>query len=116
MEGADVAKTSDDTAKLLQEIAAWPEEQRGIGERLHALVTEAVPELRPKLFYGQPGYARSGPVLVFFRNDAGLISFGISEKATFSTTEPLVPSAWFVNSLDADAERLLAAVVRAAAG
>ena len=107
---------SDDTAKLLEKIAAWPEQQRAIGERLHALVTEAVPELRPTLFYGQPGYARSGPVLVFFRNDDGLVSFGISEKAAFPTTDPLVGSAWFVNSLDADAERRLAGVVRAAAG
>lgn len=107
---------SDDAAKVAERIAAWPAEQRVIGERLHTIVTEAVPELRPKLYYGQPGYARSGPVLVFFRNDDGLISFGLTEKAGFSTTDPIVESAWFVNGLDADAERRIAEVVRAAAG
>ena len=108
--------TTGDTAKLLGKIAAWPGPQRSLGERLHALVTEAVPELRPKLFYGQPGYTLGGPVLVFFRNDDGLISFGMSEKASRSTTDPLVTSAWFVNGLDDDAEQRLTAFVRAAAG
>lgn len=110
------AGKSDDAAKLLEKIATWPEEQRVIGERLHEIVMDAVPDLRPKLYYGQPGYARTGPVLLFFRNDDGLLSFGLSEKARFSTTDPLVESAWFVNALDADAERRIAAVVRAAAG
>ena len=106
----------DPTAELLAKIAAWPAEQRPLGERLHALVTEAVPELRHELYHGQPGYTRGGPVLVFFRCDDGLVSFGLSEKAHRSTTEPLVESAWFVNGLDADAERRLTAVVQAAAG
>lgn len=107
---------TDDTAKLLDRIGAWPEAQRATGERLHAVVMDAVPDLRPTLYYGQPGYARSGPVLVFFRNDDGLISLGLTEKASFSTTDPLVESAWFVNGLDEEAERKIAAVVRAAAG
>ncbi|MCZ2860565.1 hypothetical protein [Blastococcus sp. VKM Ac-2987] len=117
-EGTTVARTTrtDDAAKLLEKIAAWPEEQRAVGERLHALVVAAVLELRPRLYYGQPGYARGGPVLVFFRNDDGLISFGLTEKANRSATDPLVESAWFVNALDAAAERRLTAVVRTAAG
>lgn len=110
------SKKSDGAAALLEKIAAWPAEQRVIGERLHAIVMDAVPELRPKLYYGQPGYARTGPVLVFFRNDDGLISFGLTEKASFSTTDPIVESAWFVNAIDAAAERRIAAAVRAAAG
>lgn len=109
------ARTDEETT-LLEKIAAWPEEQRRIGERLHVIVMEAVPDLRAKLYYGQPGYARSGPVLVFFRNDDGLVSLGLTEKATYSTTEPIVESAWFVNALDADAEQRIATVVRAAAG
>lgn len=58
---------------------------------------------------------RTGPVLVFFRNDDGLISFGLTEKASFSTSAPLVESAWCINGLDNDAEERIAAVVREAA-
>lgn len=69
---------------------------------------DAVPELRPQLYYG--------PVLVFFRHDDGLTSFGLTENAGLSTTDPLVEPAWLVNGLDADVERRIAEVVRAAAG
>ncbi len=105
-------KKTDETSKVLAKIEAWPDEQRKIGERLHGIIMDAVPDLRPKLYYGQPGYARSGPVLVFFRNDEGLMSFAFTEKAAFSTSSPLVASAWFVNGLDADADQKITAIVR----
>jgi hypothetical protein len=105
-------KKTDETSKVLAKIDAWPDEQREIGERLHNIIMAAAPDLRPKLYYGQPGYARSGPVLVFFRNDEGLMSFAFTEKAAFSTSSPLVASAWFVNRVDADAEEKITAIVR----
>ena len=44
-------------------------EDRAIGERIHAIVTEAAPELVPKTWYGMPAYTnRDGKVVVFFRN------------------------------------------------
>lgn len=112
-----MAKKADETGTILATIASWPDEQRQIGERLHAAITEAAPDLRPKQYYRQPGYAHAGgPVIVFFRNDDGLMSFGLTEKATFSATTPLVPSASFVNRIDADAEQRIATIVRDAAG
>ena len=51
-----------------------------IGERLHEIIMETAPELKPRLWYGMPGYAKDGPVLVFFRKDA-YGTFGITEKS-----------------------------------
>jgi uncharacterized protein YdhG (YjbR/CyaY superfamily) len=43
---------------------------RKIGERIHAIVKDAAPDLTPKTWYGMPAYARDGKVVVFFRDAA----------------------------------------------
>ena len=55
-----------------------PQPDRATAERLHAVVTDAAPELLPKLYYGQPGWAKAGKVIVFFRS-------GLMDKARYST-------------------------------
>ena len=43
----------------------------GAGERIHALVKKAAPNLTPKTWYGMPAYAdKDGKVVVFFRDAA----------------------------------------------
>jgi hypothetical protein len=42
---------------------------RALGKRIHAIVTEAAPELMPKTWYGMPAYAnKDGKVVCYFRN------------------------------------------------
>ena len=44
---------------------------RAIGERIHAIVKDAAPELTPKTWYGMPAYAnKDGKAVVFFRDAA----------------------------------------------
>ena len=44
-------------------------DDRAIGERIHAIVKKAAPELRPKTWYGMPAYAnKDGKAVVFFRD------------------------------------------------
>jgi uncharacterized protein YdhG (YjbR/CyaY superfamily) len=44
---------------------------RKIGERIHAIVKDAAPDLTPKTWYGMPAYAdKNGKVVVFFRDAA----------------------------------------------
>ena len=43
-------------------------DDRALGERIHAIVKDAAPDLVPRTWYGMPAYARDGKVLVFFRN------------------------------------------------
>jgi uncharacterized protein YdhG (YjbR/CyaY superfamily) len=52
---------------LLKSIAAMPDDQRIIAERVHAIVSEAAPALLPKTWYGQPAWTNAdGKVVVFF--------------------------------------------------
>jgi len=46
-------------------------EDRKLGERIHALVKKAAPNLTPKTWYGMPAYANEdGKVVLFFRDAA----------------------------------------------
>ena len=53
---------------VLAKIAAMPEPDRGIGERLHAVIRANAPVLAPKLWYGMPAYARDGKVVCVFQS------------------------------------------------
>jgi uncharacterized protein YdhG (YjbR/CyaY superfamily) len=46
-------------------------EDRALGERIHALVKKAAPDLTPKTWYGMPAYAdKNGKVVLFYRDAA----------------------------------------------
>lgn len=112
-------KQARDEAAVLEKIAAWPEPYRAMGERLHEIITQTVPALKPRLWYGMPGYAQDGPVLCFFRVDE-YMTFGLTEKATFNVDEgaphQLMPCAWFFTTLDKATEAEIAAIVRKSTG
>ncbi len=56
---------------VVSALAKMSPEDRALGERIHAIVKKAAPDLTPKTWYGMPAYAnRDGKVVVFFR-DAG---------------------------------------------
>ncbi len=97
-------KSTKDLQAVLDKIASMPEPYATIGTRLHETILNAGPKLKPRIWYGMPGYAtsRSAPVLVFFRLDDGVMSLGLSEKAKVER-EPgstLRPSAWFLDEID----------------
>jgi uncharacterized protein YdhG (YjbR/CyaY superfamily) len=48
-------------------IAEMPAPDRAMGERIHELVTTAVPTLVPRTYYGMPAYALDGKVICFFK-------------------------------------------------
>jgi uncharacterized protein YdhG (YjbR/CyaY superfamily) len=48
-------------------IAGMPTADRIMGERIHELVTKAVPSLAPKTYYGMPAYAKDGKVICFYK-------------------------------------------------
>ena len=111
-------KNADNESAVLEKIAAWPEPYNAIGERLHEIITKTVPDLKPRLWYGMPGYAKDGPVLCFFRADA-YATFGLTEKANFTleqgATDQLMGCAWFFSALDAATEAKIADIVSKAA-
>jgi uncharacterized protein YdhG (YjbR/CyaY superfamily) len=65
---------------------AMPPQDRAIGERVHAIIREAAPELSPKTWYGMPAYAnKEGKVVCFFRNASKFkeryAQFGFNDSA-----------------------------------
>ena len=111
-------KTVKDLQTVVDKIAEWPEPYATIGARLHETIMGAGPKLKPRIWYGMPGYAvgRSSPVLVFFRVDDGVMSLGLSEKAT-AEREPdstLRPCAWFLDEIDDVTAAKVADLVRMA--
>ena len=58
---------AEDEAAVLEKIAEMGDDDREIAERLHAIIKANAPELAPKLWYGQPAYAKAGKVLCFFQ-------------------------------------------------
>ena len=62
------ADKADGESAVLAEIAAMPEPDRAIGERLHAIIKASAPALSPRLWYGMPAYARDGKVVCFFQS------------------------------------------------
>lgn len=110
-------KEAKGEAAVLEWIAKMPESYRPMGERMHALIMRSAPELRPRLWYGMPGYAKDGPVLCYFRLDK-YMTFGITEDANVAREEgaphQLMPAAWFFTELDDATEAKIAEIVRRA--
>jgi hypothetical protein len=90
-----------------------------VAERIHAIVTGTAPDLAPKLWYGQPAYARKGKVLCFFRSgvvDAQRYStFGFTPQAGLDEASGLWPTSYAVTELTAEAEKAITELVRRAA-
>lgn len=116
------ARKPDGAEGVLAVIAEMPEADRVIAEKLHATITKAAPELTPKLWYGQPAYAKGGAkgkVIVFFRGAAidgeRYLSLGFSGNANLDDGN-VWPTAYAVTKLTAaDAKAIAALVKRAAA-
>lgn len=93
---------ADPEAALLAKIAEMPDVDRVLAERIHVIVTEAAPELAPKLWYGMPSYALPGKVLCCFQpadkfdsryatfgfNDIAMLDDGTMWPTSFAITEP----------------------------
>ena len=52
---------------LRASLAKMPADDRALGERIHELVSAAVPELAPKTYYGMPAYAKDGRTIAFYK-------------------------------------------------
>ena len=66
-EQKETAKKADEESAVLAAIAAMPEPDRTMGERLHAIIKASAPALSPKTWYGMPAYTKDGKVICFFR-------------------------------------------------
>jgi len=85
-QGRGGQKKADNEEAVLDAIAEMPDDDRVLGERIHALVTEKASDLLPKTWYGMPAYANSdGKVICFFQSadkfDSRYASLGFNDDA-----------------------------------
>ncbi|MGA3525799.1 DUF1801 domain-containing protein [Melissospora conviva] len=113
-------KQAADLLDVLSKIEKMAEPDRAIAERIHAIVTANAPGLSPKLWYGQPAYARDGKVICFFRSGATdkerYSTFGFTPEAQLDDESGLWPTSYAVTRLGEEAEKAITALVRKAAG
>lgn len=108
---------ADGEKDLLAKIAEMPVSDRAMAERLHALITAAVPDLAPKTWYGMPAYTRDGKVVCFFQAadkfKARYATFGFSDEARLDDGE-MWPNSFALKSLTkADEGRIIELVKKA---
>ena len=104
--------------ELRAKIAAMPEPDRAMAERLHALVTDSVPALVPRTYYGMPAYAKDGKVICFFKPASKFkvryATFEFQPDAKLDDGE-MWPVSFSVIKLTASVEARIAELVKKAA-
>jgi uncharacterized protein YdhG (YjbR/CyaY superfamily) len=61
---------ADGLKDLKDSLAKMPADDRAMGERIHEIISDAVPALVPKTYYGMPAYAtegKNGKVIAFYK-------------------------------------------------
>jgi uncharacterized protein YdhG (YjbR/CyaY superfamily) len=103
---------------VLAKIAEMPQPDRGMAERLHALITRVAPGLDPKTWYGMPAYAKDGKNLVFFQPAAKFgsryMTVGFSDEANLDDGS-MWPTSYALKALTAADETRIAELVTKAA-
>ena len=116
-ERARELKSEAGESDVLAKIAEMPEPDRGMAERLHALIMASAPELTPRTWYGMPAYAKDGKVVCFFQSAAKFKSryatFGFSDDANIDDGA-MFPTAFALKELTAAEEARIGALVKKA--
>jgi uncharacterized protein YdhG (YjbR/CyaY superfamily) len=114
--GSRAAK-ADGESDVLAKIAEMEEPDRGMAERLHALIKASAPALSPKTWYGMPAYARDGKVVCFFQSaqkfKSRYATFGFSDEANLDEGA-MWPTSFALAELTAAAEAKIVALVKRA--
>ena len=114
---AKTASQNKDADAVEKTIAAMPDADRVVAERLHMVILSAAPQLSPKLWYGQPAYARDGKVVCFFRgadvDDERYLTFGFSGEANLDEGN-IWPTSFAIAQLADGDERRIERLVKQA--
>jgi uncharacterized protein YdhG (YjbR/CyaY superfamily) len=110
---------ADGEAELRAALAKLGDEDRALGERLHAIVTAAAPDLWPRTWYGMPAYAKNDKVVCFFQPagkfKARYSTLGFSDQARLDDGN-LWPNAYALTKIGPVEERRITELVKKAVG
>ena len=112
------ADKADGESAVLAKIAALPQPDRALGERLHAIIKTNAPALSPRLWYGMPAYAKDGKIVCFFQTaqkfKARYSTLGFNDSANLDEGA-MWPVAFALKELTAAEEARISALVKQAA-
>jgi uncharacterized protein YdhG (YjbR/CyaY superfamily) len=113
----ELKAAEDGESAVRAALAEMSPEDRAIGERIHAIVKEAAPELTPRTWYGMPAYAKDGKVLIYFRNAEKFKEryalLGFQDNANLDDGS-VWPVAYAISKLTAADEKRVRALVKQA--
>jgi uncharacterized protein YdhG (YjbR/CyaY superfamily) len=117
LKAAKRGKKADPEVEVLAKIAEMSEPDRGLAERLHALVKEHAPSLTARTWYGMPAYAKDGKVLCFFQASekfgARYATLGFNDVATLDDGT-MWPTAFALTALTPENEARIGELLRKA--
>jgi uncharacterized protein YdhG (YjbR/CyaY superfamily) len=118
--GRGGAKKAEEAQACLDAIAAMPDDDRGLAERVHTLVSEVTPDLRPKTWYGMPAYVDAdGKVVCFFKPaskfGARYATLGFNDVAQLDDGD-LWPTEYAVTSVSTSVTTTLEKLLKKAVG
>jgi uncharacterized protein YdhG (YjbR/CyaY superfamily) len=107
---------------LKESLAKMPADERKMGERIHEIVSAAVPALVPKTYYGMPAYAtegKNGKTICFYKAKSKFkvrySTFGFQPDAQLDDGD-MWATEFAVIKLTPAVEKRLAELVKQAAG
>ena len=113
------AARGEDLEKAVREnIAAMPQPDRAMAERIHEIVTASAPDLQPRTWYGMPAYAnKDGKIVCFFtaadKFKSRYATFGFEEAANLDDGA-MWPTSFALKELTAAEEAKIGALVKKA--
>ena len=116
---AELKKRENGDAEVRKIIEVMTPDEQEIALRIHEAILDQLPQLQPKLRYGQPAYYLDGTVLCFFmaaskyKTTSSVFGF---EDATLVQDGGMWPSSYGILSLSKADEKLLLDLVKRAAG
>jgi uncharacterized protein YdhG (YjbR/CyaY superfamily) len=117
--GGGSGGAEDGESEVLAKIAALPQPDRALAERLHSIIKSNAPALSPKSWYGMPAYARDGRVVCFFQSaqkfKTRYATLGFSDRANLDEGN-MWPTAFALKDLTGSEEAKIVALVRKAVG
>jgi hypothetical protein len=117
----EAARSNKDKADgenaVLAKIAEMPEPDRGMAERLHAIIKASAPSLSPRTWYGMPAYAKDSNVVCFFQSaqkfKTRYATLGFSDNANLDEGA-MWPTAFALKEWTAAGEARIVALVKKA--
>ncbi len=106
-------------ADVLAKIAEMPGPDKAMAKKIHEIVKASAPELASRTWYGMPAYTKDGKVVCFFKAaskfNGRYATFGFEEQAALDDGD-MWPTSWALEKLTPAGEKLIAQLVKKAAG